>query len=293
VAGAASPVGYTPLQAATQRLSMLLLCVPAIAFIVVLLGIPTGWLFYLSFFDHQGFTLAHYERLLTPSYLRTMQTTVKVSVTVTLLTLAVGYPLAYLLSQLPRRVGNLLLLFVIIPFWTPLLVRTYGWMVILQRHGLVNETLIDLGIVREPMALMHNFTGTVIGTMHVMLPFLVLPLLGSMRAIDPWSLRAAATLGAGPARVFWTVFFPQSLPGLFAGCVLIFVLCIGFYITPALLGGGHVLMWAERIAVTVNVHGNWGVASALGVVLLVSTLVLLAIGRWVFSGWLQSERGET
>ncbi len=282
--------GFSPLHAARHRLTMLALCLPAVGFIVFLLGLPVGWLFHLSFFDHQGFTLAHYQRLATPSYLRTMRTTVEVSTIVTALTVAIGYPLAYLLSQLPRRVANLCLLFVIIPFWTPLLVRTYAWLVILQRQGLINETLLGAGMIDTPLALVHNFTGTVIGMVHIMVPFLVLPLLASMRAIDPAHMRAAATLGASPIKAFWTIFLPLSLPGLFAGCVLIYVLCIGFYITPALLGGGHVLMWSERIALTVNMFGNWGVASALGVILLIVTLLLLTLGRWLFGGWLTTDR---
>ena len=169
------------------------------------------------------------------------------------------------------------MIFVILPFWTSLLVRTYAWLVLLQRQGLINTWMIDLGIIDEPMRLVHNFTGTVIGMVHILLPFLVLPLFAAMKSIDRDYLKAAANLGASPTRAFWQVFFPLSLPGLFAGVVLVFVLCLGFYVTPALLGGGKTIMWAMRIETSVNLYANWGAASALGVVLLIVTLGLLYI----------------
>jgi ABC-type spermidine/putrescine transport system permease subunit I len=186
-----------------------------------------------------------------------------------------GYPLAYLLSQLPQRAASICLIFVILPFWTSVLVRTYAWLVILQRRGIVNTWLLDAGLIEQPLALVNNLTGTMIGMTHVMLPCLVFPLYSAMKTIDPTYLRAAANCGASPMRAFWQVFFPMSLPGLSSGIVLVFTLCLGYYITPALLGGGKVVMWAMQIESSISLYSNWGAASALGVTLVLVTLGLL------------------
>jgi putative spermidine/putrescine transport system permease protein/spermidine/putrescine transport system permease protein len=170
---------------------------------------------------------------------------------------------------------------VLLPFWTSLLVRTYAWLVLLQRQGLINKWGMSLGLWDEPLALVHNLTGTLIGMVHIMLPFLILPVYGSMRAIDRDYLKAAANLGAGPVRAFWTVFFPLSLPGLSAGAVIVFILCLGFYVTPAVLGGGKVILISNRIANDVELFFNWGAASALGVVLLVLTMLFLLLASRV------------
>ena len=262
-----------------ERWQMFGLCSPALLLVGLVVFIPVGWLFWLSFFDAQGaLTFENYERMWgSRSYIRTFQTTFEISFIVTGACVLMGYPLAYMLSQLPQRAAGICMIFVILPFWTSLLVRTYAWLVLLQRQGLINTWMIDLGIIDEPLRLVHNFTGTVIGMVHILLPFLVLPLFAAMKSIDRDYLKAAANLGASPTRAFWQVFFPLSLPGLFAGVVLVFVLCLGFYVTPALLGGGKTIMWAMRIETSVNLYANWGAASALGVVLLIVTLGLLYI----------------
>lgn len=265
-----------------ERAAMFSLCSPSILLIAVILFLPVGWLFWLSFFDRAGeFTFENYTRMVESSaYIKTFQTTFEVSFVVTGICILIGYPLAYLLSQLPRRAANVCMIFVLLPFWTSLLVRTYAWLVILQRKGVINTWLMEMGIVDQPLQLVHNFTGTVIGMVQILLPFLVLPLYAAMKSIDPDYIKAAANLGASPVNAFWRVFFPLSLPGLFAGVVLVFVLCLGFYVTPALLGGGKVQMWAMRIESSVNLYANWGAASALGVVLLVVTLgILWALNR--------------
>jgi ABC-type spermidine/putrescine transport system permease subunit I len=174
------------------------------------------------------------------------------------------------------------MIFVLVPFWTSVLVRTYAWLVLLQRNGLINGWLQSLGLIDEPLQLAHNLTGSIIGMVHIMLPFLVLPLYASMKSIDLDLVRAAVGLGATPRRAFWTVFFPMSLPGLFAGVVLVFVLSLGFFVTPALLGGGRVQMLAQRIESTITLYSNWGAASALGVVLLLVTLALIWLLHRVF-----------
>ena len=181
-----------------------------------------------------------------------------------------------------RRAANLCLIGVVMPFWTSILVRTYAWLVLLQRQGLVNDWGIGLGLWKEPLTLVYNMPATLIGMVHIMLPFLVLPLYGSMRAIDHDYLRAAANLGAWPALAFRQVFLPLSLPGLFAGATIVFILCLGFYVTPAVLGGGKVIMVANRVATDIEMFFNWGAARALGAVLLAATFaVLYAASRLV------------
>ena len=174
------------------------------------------------------------------------------------------------------------MIFVLVPFWTSVLVRTYAWLVLLQRNGIINSTLMSLDVIREPLQLAHNLTGSIIGMVHIMLPFLILPLYATMRGIDSNLVRAAVGLGSSPRKAFWDVFFPMSLPGLFAGIVLVFILSLGFYVTPALLGGGRVQMLAQRIESTITIYSNWGASSALGVILLLMALVMIWLINRIF-----------
>ena len=267
------------LSAVWERLSLAGLVLPALLLILVTMLAPVGWLFYLSILSDAGsFSLEHYRRMWEqPSYGRTFWTTFEVSLLTTGICMLLGYPLAYFLSELPKRTANLCMIAVLLPLWTSLLVRTYAWRVLLQRRGLINGWGIELGLWDEPLALVHNLTGTLIGTVHVMLPFLVLPLYSAMRAIDRSYLRAAANLGASPLRSFWLVFFPLAMPGLSSGALIVFVLCLGFYVTPAVLGGGKVIMVSSRIANDIEIFFNWGAASALGVVLLVLTAAVVLV----------------
>ena len=270
-------------QARREKQTMTLLSSPGLLLICVIVFIPIGWLFSLSFTgDAGGLSLEHYERLLHPAYLKSFETTLKISFLVTFICIAIGYPFAYLMSQASERMTAVLLTCVLFPFWTSLLVRTYAWLVLLQRRGIINQWLQDLDIIDQPLRIVHNFTGTTIGMVQIMLPFLVLPLYASMKAIDRQYLCAASNLGASPVKAFWQVFFPLSMPGLVAGVVLVFVLCLGFFVSPAVLGGGRVLMWSMQIEMCVAMYANWGAASALGVVLLVVTLGLLWLASKVF-----------
>lgn len=262
-----------------ERVALFGLVLPALLLVLVTMLLPVGWLFYLSILSDNGaFSLEHYRRMWEqPSYGRTFWTTFEVSLLTTGICMLLGYPLAYFLSELPKRAANLCMIAVLLPLWTSLLVRTYAWLVLLQRRGLINGWGIELGLWDEPLALVHNLTGTLIGTVHVMLPFLVLPLYAAMRAIDRNLLRAAANLGASPLRSFWLVLFPLAMPGLATGALIVFILCLGFYVTPAVLGGGKVIMVSSRIANDIELFFNWGAASALGVVLLVLTAALILI----------------
>ena len=267
------------LRAAKRRETMTIfaLSLPALVVVFVIIFIPVGWLFSLSFLDSSGhLSLVNYQKMIEyKSYARVFKTTFNVSVLTTLLCILIGYPLAYFLSQVPRKYVGFFMLTVLLPFWTSLLVRTYAWLVMLQRKGLINNFAIDLGLWDMPLKLAHNLNGTLIGMVHIMLPFLILPLYAAMRRIDPYALQAAANLGATPVQAFWQIFVPLSLPGVVAGSLIVFVLCLGFYVTPAVLGGGKVILVSMQITAILEDQFNWGAASALGVVLLVLTFLAL------------------
>jgi putative spermidine/putrescine transport system permease protein len=203
--------------------------------------------------------------------------TFTISFGVTALCLILGFPVAYLLATLPAGRSNLLMIFVLLPFWTSLLVRTCAWIVLLQREGVVNNSLRWLGIVDEPLRLIYNRFGVYVAMTHVLLPFMILPLYSSMKAISPAYMRAAASLGASPVTAFLRVYLPQTLPGIGAGCLLVFILALGYYITPALVGGAADQMISYFIALYTTETVNWGLASALGAVLLLATLLLAAV----------------
>ncbi len=200
--------------------------------------------------------------------------TLVISVTVTLATLLLGYPVAYLLAMLPLRTSNLLMIMVLLPFWTSLLVRTTAWVVLLQEHGVINDTLLWLGLISKPAQLIFNRVGTIVAMTHIQLPFTLLPIYSVMKTISPSHVRAARSLGAGPFYAFWRVYFPQTIPGIAAGCLLTFILCLGYYITPALVGGPTDQMVSYFVALYTNRELNWGMASALGAILLTATLIL-------------------
>ncbi|MBB4122048.1 ABC transporter permease [Martelella radicis] len=271
--------GVLAAQARRENASNMGLTLPGSLLICIVLLVPVGWLFYLSAFDAAGnLSWSNYERLGRSLYIRSFFTTFRVAGIVTVLSVVMGYPLAYMMSQARPRMATVILVAVLLPFWTSVLVRTYAWLVLLQRTGLVNGWLQSLGLTSEPLALVHNELGTIIGMTHVMLPFLILPLYASMKAVDPALMKAAANCGATPAQAFRQVYFPQTVAGLGAGAGLVFVLCLGFFVTPVLLGGGRVYMWAMQIGDNISLYGNWGSASALGVVLVLATaVVLLAI----------------
>jgi ABC-type spermidine/putrescine transport system permease subunit I len=268
-----------------ERYSLFGLTLPYLVLVLALIVIPIGWLFYMSFIGRDGtYSLENYTRMIdSKAYMRIFITTFKISILTTLICAMLGYPLTYFMSQLPKKWAGLCMIGVLIPFWTSLLVRTYAWLVLLQKKGIVNTILVDLELISAPIKFVHNTSGTLIGMAHIMLPFLILPLYANMRTIDKDCVRAAASLGATPPRAFWTVFFPLSIPGLLAGLLIVFVLCLGFYVTPAILGGGRVIMAAMKISSNIELYFSWGAASALGVVLLVVTLIILFLASKLVS----------
>jgi putative spermidine/putrescine transport system permease protein len=267
-----------------ESLTFLGLSMPAVLTILIVVFLPIFWLSSLSFYDASGaLSMENYVRIFESTlYRRTFVVTSQISITVTLICVLLGYPLCYWLTKLPDRTAAILMVFVLVPFWTSVLVRTYAWLVLLQRKGIINSSLMSLGVIEEPLQLAHNLTGSIIGMVHIMLPFLILPLYATMRGIDTDLVRAALGLGSSPRKAFWHVFFPMSLPGLFAGIVLVFILSLGFYVTPALLGGGRVQMLAQRIESTITIYSNWGAASALGVVLLLLAVAMIWLLNRVF-----------
>lgn len=207
-------------------------------------------------------------------YFDILKRTMGISLLVTLMTLVLGFPVAYVLANTKPSTANLLMILVLLPFWTSLLVRTTAWFVILQDNGPVNDTLRTLGLTDGPLPLIFSRFGTVAAMTHIQLPFTLLPIYSVMKTIPPSYMRAARSLGGGPVYSFIRVYLPQTLPGIGAGCLLTFILCLGYYITPALVGGPTDQMVSGFIAEAINRENNWGKACALGTVLLVATLIL-------------------
>jgi len=196
------------------------------------------------------------------------------SVIVTVWCLLLGFPIAYLLATLPARIANLLMILVLLPFWTSVLVRVAAWIVLLQNEGPLNTAMIKLGLIDKPAQLVFNWIGVYIAMVHILLPFAVLPLYSVMKGISPTLMRAALSLGCPPFQSFWKVYFPQTLPGIGAGGLLVFILSMGYYITPALLGSPKEQMASYFVAFYTNETINWGMAAALSTILLVATLAL-------------------
>ena len=200
--------------------------------------------------------------------------TLRMALVITLLTVALGYPLAFFLAHQRASRANMLMIFVLLPFWTSLLVRTTAWITLLQTNGVVNSTLLRLGVIDRPLTLLYTEFATVLAMTHILLPFMVLPLYAVMRGIDPSYMRAAMSMGARPVRAWWSVYLPASLPGLSAGAMLVFIISVGYYITPALVGGTDGQMISNLIAFHMTESNNWGLAAALGSLLLALILVI-------------------
>jgi len=223
-----------------------------------------------SFVGPDGLTGEYYSRLAsTPTYARVFRFTIELALGVTIITVALAYPFAYALTRLPRWLRPMLLALVLLPFWTSVMVRTFTWMVLLERNGLVNQALVELGFVNAPLQLLRTNLAVYIGLIHYVLPFAIVTLFGFLSRIDPTVLRSAQVLGARPWQAFLWVYLPLSTPGLMTTSLLIFVLTIGFYITPAILGGLSSTTVPMLIEQQIHTSSNWHFASALTVLLLV------------------------
>ncbi|WP_346361246.1 ABC transporter permease [Bosea sp. (in: a-proteobacteria)] len=265
-----------------QRRTALLLALPALSLLIVFFALPVLALLLRSVLEPAP-GLSNYVALLGSStYARILFNTFAVSAVVTVVTLLIGFPTAWALALMPPRWSRLVFGVLLLSMWTNLLTRTYAWMVLLQRTGVINRTLIDLGIIDQPLPLVNNLTGVTIGMTYIMLPFVILPLYGVIRRIDPAILQAAALCGATRAQAFRRVLLPLVMPGIAVGGLMVFVMSLGYFVTPALLGGTANMMLAELIAQFVQSLVNWGMGGAAALVLLSVTLSLYALQLRLF-----------
>ncbi len=254
-----------------------LVALPTVAMLLVVFVLPMATIVWRSLtLPEPG--VGNFTQILTsPTYRSVLVNTLQMAGLTTIFCVLLGYPYAYLMVRVGDGVRMILLLCVIVPFWTSLLVRTFAWILLLQDTGLVNEALIGSGLIDSPISLIRTMPGVVIGMVHILLPYYVLPMYAQMRKIDLSLMTAAESLGAPPRQAFWKVFVPLSLPGLISGATLVFLLALGFYVTPALLGSGSTLVIGELIVQQISGVLNWGVGSALAVALLIMTLTLLGV----------------
>src|SRR5437763_5417500 len=259
----------------------LLLLMPAIATLVFMFLMPLALFFVRTFAEFDGSTVEFIDQardlLLSQAYLTALGTTNWISLIVTVTTLLIGYPIAYYLTRASGFGVSIVLLSIVLPYFTSIIVRTFSWMVLLGEHGLVNDTLLAIGLVGAPLPLMYNRLGVLVGMSYVLLPYMVLTLYAAMRAIDPSLLRASARLGASGFYTFWRVYLPLSLHGVVSGALIVYILSIGFFITPALMGGQHDIMIAMLIDRSLEVAVDWPSAALMSLTLLLVTLVLYAL----------------
>ena len=266
-------VGSSSARRYSAALSLALIA-PWLLLLLLCFLYPVGRLLAGSVFD-PGFTLAHYQRIFDqPLYLNILWRTLQIAFFVTLGAFLLGYPVAFAMARLRGHWTLIVAACVLIPLWTSILVRSYAWIVILQRRGVVNTLLTDLGILAQPIKLLYTEAAVIVAMTHVLLPFMILPIFSVLRTVPEELPRAAFNLGAGRTTVFFRVILPLSLPGVFAGALMTFILALGFYITPALIGGPQTLMMATLIGQQTTGFLNWPFAGALSAVLLVVTLAL-------------------
>jgi ABC-type spermidine/putrescine transport system permease subunit I len=248
------------------------LVLPALAIFLLFFAFPVLRMLSLGF---AGGSLSWYGKALSSGlYLDVFLLTCRMAASVTLGCLLLGYPTAYLLATTTRFWRTIGFLLILLPFWISVLVRTYAWMVLLGRNGVINRLLLSAGIIDHPLPLMYNFAGVLVGMVHVLLPYMILPLYSALRRVEPSLVQAAEGLGATRWRVFWRIYLPLTLNGIAAGTILVFVLSLGFFITPALLGGGRVMMIAVLIQQQVSELLDWNFAAALSGLLLVATVLV-------------------
>lgn len=250
---------------------------PAVAVIALCFVLPVSNILRLSFVEPVAGIGNYVELVRAPLYQSIAATTLRMALLTTLISVVMGYVVAYAIAHSDLRQRDWLLLAVLMPFWLSVLVRAFAWVVLLQREGVVNSALMSMGLISEPLALLRNELGVLIGMVHYMVPYAVLPLLSAMLGIDTRLVPAARACGAGPVRSFLRVFLPLSVPGIVAATVLVFVLSLGFLVTPALLGGGKVIMVAQYIEFGISETLNWGIATALATCLLVLVVISLAL----------------
>ncbi|UXN57607.1 ABC transporter permease subunit [Phyllobacterium zundukense] len=261
----------------------IMLVIPALAILLSVVGLPLLQLF-LDSFNAPEFSIANYQAFFGKSGWPVLIQTITISLVVTAICLIVGYPLAYLIMATSKRLRTILIVLIVLPWLTSALVRTYAWTVILGDHGLINNLLLDLGVISSPLSLIYNRFGAYIGMVHIMLPTMILPLLSVMNGIDKSLMEAGRSMGARPFEAFWRIFVPLSLPGVRSGSLLVFVVCLGFYITPQALGGLREIMLATYIAETFRSTSNLPTIATSAFILLALAMLVLSIFGLDLSG---------
>jgi putative spermidine/putrescine transport system permease protein len=255
---------------------------PALFVVIVFFVLPVAALLARSVLEPVPGLGNYVELLGSSTYLKILYNTFVVSALVTIVSLLIGFPVAWALAIMPRPTASIVFAILLLSMWTNLLARTYAWMVLLQRTGVINKTLMGLGIIDTPLPLVNNLTGVTIGMTYIMLPFIVIPLYGVIRKIDPAILQAAALCGATRWQALTRILIPLAAPGMVAGALMVFVMSLGYFVTPALLGGTSNMMLAELIAQLIQSLVNWGLGGAAAFVLLVVTLALYALQLRLF-----------
>lgn len=260
-----------------EKVSYWMLVLPALSIMVCFYILPVLGIWEIAFTEPE-IGVENFVKMASSNAVKTsFVITFRVAAITTVGCLILGYIVAYAISNFATRLTPLMVALVILPFWVSVLIRSFSWIILLGRSGLVNDALMHAELIERPLRLMHNELGVLIAMIHVMLPFAVLPMLTNMRGISGIYVQAARSLGASEWASFRQVYFPQTLPGVLSGALLVFVLSLGFFVTPALLGGGRVLMISEYITYQIQEFLNWGFGSALSVALLVATAIILLI----------------
>jgi len=265
-----------------KRASGIGYALPALVLILLFFVLPVTALLLRSVMEPTPGLGNYVELLGTSTYLKIFMNTFVVSAVVTLISVLIGFPVAWMLAIMPQRWGNIVFAIILLSMWTNLLARTYAWMVLLQRTGVINKTLMGLGLIHQPLPLVNNLVGVTIGMTYIMLPFVILPLRGVIKSIDPSVLQAASLCGATRLQCLTRVLIPLALPGVAAGALMVFVMSLGYFVTPALLGGTANMMLAELIAQFVQSLVNWGMGGAAAFVLLVITLAIYSLQLRLF-----------
>ena len=260
-------------------LQSLMLAAPLLILLAVFYLYPLISLFPESLINEGRFSWEHYAHFFrVPLYGFILLRTIRIAVYVTIVCFLIGYPVAYFLADLKSpKLVNILMICVLLPFFTSILVRSYAWIVLFQTKGLINSALLSLGLIKAPLSILYTETAVIIGMVHILMPFMILPVYSVLKNMDRNLLRAARNLGAGALMAFVKVTFPLSLPGVGAGVMFTFILSLGFFITPALLGGPKTLMISTLIEQQINRVLNWGFAGAISVILLLATIILVAV----------------
>lgn len=253
-----------------------LAAVPAL-FLTVFLVLPLLRVVYRSFAEPR-FSLANFQKVFSQAiYAKSLIYTLEIAAAVTVISLLIAYPLAYVIANARGRTQKIISILVLLPLWISVVIRSYAWLILFQRRGVVNEMLLATGLISEPLQILQTDIAVLIGMVHILLPFMILPLVSSMMKVDATLLRAGRILGARQIRLFWRVYFPLTLPGVTAGAILVFILALGFFITPSLLGGAKNIMAAVMIEQAVSAFFDWPLASALSTMLLIVTAAIYLI----------------